>query len=487
MCVKEKKQQVLLPSEERARRTSSEPSSFCMVGETVQSPMSPPEACDSGEALGAPEEESGSAQLPSVGSAHHKLGICQPCAWFWKPQGCLNGAACLRCHLCPAGEIKRRKGELKQKKVQADAVLEGPDTTLCDGGPTVPPPSSAPCLHLTTEGLPPAPSWTASDPTSPSLPSVGSRLHGSGQCKPCAWFWKAEGCRNESACGHCHLCPMGEAKARKQAKLAIIRSKVQGQTEGIAPDKEGQSEQVLHPCLEPSEIKPIAVLTPAPTLVLNVCEVTPYLGHLPQPLQSLPLYPTQPVNMQTQPQPAQQVQQIQQVQHAQSSPSLPPWYSPNSACCSSLNHSSPPARPVLLGNPLPFQSAQSVGKVCSRCGSDGCRCFPYEAGERRYVPEVPIPGILPSVPLYHQPVHHPPTQVLPAPLPLPSVGSALHADGKCSPCAWFWKPQGCRHGASCGRCHLCPAGEIKQRKKSKATKEPAKNPVSSESSPLILD
>ena len=30
-----------------------------------------------------------------------------------KPQGCLNGDACLRCHLCPAGELKRRKGEQK--------------------------------------------------------------------------------------------------------------------------------------------------------------------------------------------------------------------------------------------------------------------------------------------------------------------------------------------------------------------------------------
>ena len=24
----------------------------------------------------------------------------------------------------------------------------------------------------------------------------------------------------------------------------------------------------------------------------------------------------------------------------------------------------------------------------------------------------------------------------------------------------FWKPQGCHHGAECGRCHLCPATEI---------------------------
>lgn len=37
---------------------------------------------------------------------------CQPCAWFYKPSGCLNGSACRYCHLCPAGELKNRK---KQK------------------------------------------------------------------------------------------------------------------------------------------------------------------------------------------------------------------------------------------------------------------------------------------------------------------------------------------------------------------------------------
>jgi len=50
----------------------------------------------------------------------------------------------------------------------------------------------------------------------------------------------------------------------------------------------------------------------------------------------------------------------------------------------------------------------------------------------------------------------------------PSAGSALHdGTGRCSPCAWFWKPRGCQSGASCGYCHLCPEGELKSRKKAK--------------------
>lgn len=50
------------------------------------------------------------------------------------------------------------------------------------------------------------------------LRSRGSLLHALGQCKPCAWFWKPQGCHNEQNCQHCHLCPEGELKERKKAK-----------------------------------------------------------------------------------------------------------------------------------------------------------------------------------------------------------------------------------------------------------------------------
>jgi len=48
-------------------------------------------------------------------------------------------------------------------------------------------------------------------------------------------------------------------------------------------------------------------------------------------------------------------------------------------------------------------------------------------------------------------------------------GSALHSLGRCSPCAWFWKPVGCRRGPTCDHCHLCPEDERKNRKKKKAS------------------
>merc|ERR1712232_375000 len=50
---------------------------------------------------------------------------------------------------------------------------------------------------------------------------------------------------------------------------------------------------------------------------------------------------------------------------------------------------------------------------------------------------------------------------------LPSVGSMFHASGTCKPCAWFWKPASCQNGKNCQHCHLCPEGELKDRKRAK--------------------
>eukprot|EP00930_Biecheleria_cincta_P061687 TRINITY_DN4724_c0_g1_i1.p1 TRINITY_DN4724_c0_g1~~TRINITY_DN4724_c0_g1_i1.p1 ORF type:complete len:278 (+),score=75.99 TRINITY_DN4724_c0_g1_i1:128-961(+) len=48
--------------------------------------------------------------------------------------------------------------------------------------------------------------------------SEGAQLHGTGQCKPCAWYWRPQGCNNGPECGHCHLCTAAELKVRKKAK-----------------------------------------------------------------------------------------------------------------------------------------------------------------------------------------------------------------------------------------------------------------------------
>lgn len=57
----------------------------------------------------------------------------------------------------------------------------------------------------------------------PGVPSRGSVLHGTGRCRPCAWFWKAQSCSNKEDCGYCHLCPEGELKNRKKTKVAQLR------------------------------------------------------------------------------------------------------------------------------------------------------------------------------------------------------------------------------------------------------------------------
>lgn len=54
--------------------------------------------------------------------------------------------------------------------------------------------------------------------------SLGSPQHATGDCRPCAWFWRPQGCANGSDCRHCHLCPAGAIKARRKMKVEAIRA-----------------------------------------------------------------------------------------------------------------------------------------------------------------------------------------------------------------------------------------------------------------------
>jgi hypothetical protein len=67
----------------------------------------------SGTASHEVEFELGSADMPTDGSAAHYLGTCKPCA-FLHSKGCQNGVNCTFCHLCAAGEKRRRFKERKQ-------------------------------------------------------------------------------------------------------------------------------------------------------------------------------------------------------------------------------------------------------------------------------------------------------------------------------------------------------------------------------------
>lgn len=53
----------------------------------------------------------------------HDLGQCTPCNYFWyKVDGCRQGSACSFCHLCPKGELKKRKKD-RLKELRAAGIL----------------------------------------------------------------------------------------------------------------------------------------------------------------------------------------------------------------------------------------------------------------------------------------------------------------------------------------------------------------------------
>lgn len=104
-----------------------------------------------------------------------------------------------------------------------------------------------------------------------------------------------------------------------------------------------------------------------------------------------------------------------------------------------------------------------------------------EAAEREEISEMsPVHGEMAEdifAPV--QPVALPQTEAPEPPAPRPlalaelvvpqshSKGSALHFQGTCKPCAFFWKLVGCQYGSECEFCHLCDADERKRRNKEK--------------------
>lgn len=133
----------------------------------------------------------------SVGSLLHGSGHCKPCYWFWRAQGCSNGSECRHCHMC----VRAAPRALARQQMIEQQM--------------------APCHKADAPELP-VPQIVPLESRTPEL-SMGSAIHGTGHCKPCAWFWKPQGCTNGSECCHCHLCPDGEIKARKKASALAAR------------------------------------------------------------------------------------------------------------------------------------------------------------------------------------------------------------------------------------------------------------------------
>jgi len=221
-----------------------------------------------GELLSCDDDSMPSA-LPSVGSALHAVGECRPCAWFWKPQGCANGEACGHCHLCKVGAIKARKKTRSAEKRTDDRDRQ----RLGVGAPMSPPPlpqgpaaaAEAVLRPHAAEGeeragataaaiLPCAAVMVSAEEARSEQESVGalyadgvvqelslgSLLHSTGECRPCAWFWKKQGCANGRTCLHCHLCPKSELRARRKAREKDRRAQATHVLQQTGDDMDGE-------------------------------------------------------------------------------------------------------------------------------------------------------------------------------------------------------------------------------------------------------
>lgn len=84
-----------------------------------------------------PERTCGVPGCPSIGSAGHRLGMCKPCDFMYRGDGCRAGSKCQYCHLCPPGEVQRRKKVMKTaarmmtRMTAAEAWPQTYATTMC--------------------------------------------------------------------------------------------------------------------------------------------------------------------------------------------------------------------------------------------------------------------------------------------------------------------------------------------------------------------
>lgn len=413
---------------------------------------------------------------PSIGSEQHGAGTCRPCAWFWKARGCQNGRDCRHCHLCPDGEIRSRKRvkvdalrqekgqdptdedddedeEEQQQKPQKEGWQREPCVldfaafeaigVLSPKGAASPSlgflDASSDPLHVPLSSiLPPADPIrvpvAAAIPPPPGLPmpstpplalrSVGSSLHGSGQCRPCAWLWKPEGCRNGLECRHCHICPEGEIKNRRKVKVDTLRK---SRSDDDTDDEDG--DDIVAECFAstgPSKL-----------------ELFPHIA-FPNPGSSL---------------------------HGTGSCRPCAWFWKTQGCAngSDCRHCHLCAEGEIKARRKSKASTQRVQETeyespKAKADQQPARITLSITEQLFFAPNLPVQLDLASS------------------LAPPPAGSA-HALGHCRPCAWLWKPQGCLNGEECGHCHLCPAGELKSRRRAK---EPAQRPAPAATEPRMV-
>uniref|UniRef100_A0A7S1VZZ6 C3H1-type domain-containing protein n=1 Tax=Alexandrium catenella TaxID=2925 RepID=A0A7S1VZZ6_ALECA len=98
-------------------------------------------------------------------------------------------------------------GEALAKASAPTVVLDLAGALGCGPAAAVPPP-------------PPAPRRD----TMLKLPSAGSALHGTGECRPCDFMYRTDNCREGAACRFCHLCGPQAVRQRRKQRRALLRT-----------------------------------------------------------------------------------------------------------------------------------------------------------------------------------------------------------------------------------------------------------------------
>lgn len=365
-----------------------------------------------------------------------------------------------------------------------------------------------------SERPPGLPELNGKTETSQSLPSIGSQEHGTGTCRPCAWFYKPDSCKNGRECRHCHLCPEGEIKSRKKTKLTTMRiSKIDGGCEQQTTDVDQQGSDSRE--TGEGNTEKASALTPPPGLAslptdqglakpdgpmpsvgaekhdLGECKPCAWFwkpgscsnGKDCKHCHLCPegeLKSRKRLKMRT----AQQSKSPERRKEAgvDTTPEAfedstadrenKPVTPLNREALPFVPHGKPP------GLPAPNESEEGEkaawyskgGSLNGQAASTGRlkdKAFAKDDEDQEAIRELGQDSE-DSMDAAAEP-DAAPTEEVAVDLQddLPSNGSSLHALGKCKPCAWFHKEGGCVNGRECCHCHLCPESELRKRRKAK--------------------
>jgi len=299
----------------------------------------------------------------------------------------------------------------------------------------------------------------------PEVPTVGSVEHGTGNCRPCAFFYK-QGCENGVQCVFCHLCDPGEKRRRQKGKKASFRQR----------EMEQQVDQHAEELPEPLEMAtsgtaplPLETMNSQGERTFSTTEFgckrlakPPALDldggiDVPMSLATPQLWPETPSECWS-PTPADNESSTD----IGAQVFLEPWglaatmfsnssmVPPMEDCYWWWQAAMPPPPSasqdagVMLGSSAPPSESLTL-PTCDSCEGS---LLPTSSTFLRLADTILEPEL--------------------GTAEFPTVGSMNHRVGACKPCAFLHK-QGCGNGVNCEFCHLCDPAEKKRRQKLKKT------------------